>query len=70
LQVKIERFKRLATYRTNQILTKLKILGNCANKSAYEYTEDEINRIFIEIEKMTRFTKSKFYIQKKSEFKL
>ncbi|PIZ64389.1 hypothetical protein COY15_05120, partial [Candidatus Roizmanbacteria bacterium CG_4_10_14_0_2_um_filter_39_12] len=62
--------KRLATYRTNQILTKLKILGNCANKSAYEYTEDEINRIFIEIEKMTRFTKSKFYIQKKSEFKL
>ncbi|PJC32169.1 hypothetical protein CO051_03495 [Candidatus Roizmanbacteria bacterium CG_4_9_14_0_2_um_filter_39_13] len=70
MQVKIERFKRLATYRTNQILTKLKILGNCANKSAYEYTEDEINRIFIEIEKMTRFTKSKFYIQKKSEFKL
>jgi len=68
--IKIERFKRLATYRTNQILTKLKILGNCANKSAYEYTEDEINRIFIEIEKMTRFTKSKFYIQKKSEFKL
>lgn len=65
-----ERFKRLATYRTNEILHRLKVLGNCANRSAYEYTEDEINRIFSEIEKMVRHTKSKFHFIKKTEFKL
>ncbi len=65
-----ERFKRLATYRTNEILHRLKVLGNCANRSAYEYTEQEVNKIFYEIEKMVRHTKSKFHFIKKAEFKL
>lgn len=67
---KRERFKRLATYRTNEILRKLRVLGNCANRSAYEYTEEEINKIFSEIEKMTRNTKSKFHFTKRTEFRL
>lgn len=67
---KRERFKRLATYRTNEILRKLKTLGNCANRSAYEYSEEEINKIFSEIEKATRSTKAKFHFAKKTEFKL
>ncbi len=68
--IKRERFKRLATYRTNEVLHRLKVLGNCANRSAYEYTEDEVNKIFLEIEKMVRHTKSKFHFVKKTEFKL
>lgn len=67
---KRDRFKRLATYRTNEVLRKLKVLGNCANRSAYEYTEEEINKIFSEIEKMTRHTKSKFHFVRKTQFKL
>lgn len=67
---KRERFKRLAAYRTNEILHRLKVLGNCANRSAYEYTEEEVNKIFSEIEKMVRHTKSKFHFVKKTEFKL
>ena len=49
--IKEERFKRLASQRTNSVLKKLKILGNCANKSSYEYTDEEINKIFSEIDK-------------------
>lgn len=67
---KRERFRRLATYRTNEILRKLRVLGNCANRSAYEYTEEEVNKIFSEIEKMTRSIKAKFHFTKKVEFKL
>lgn len=67
---KRERFKRLATYRTNEILHRLKVLGNCANRSAYEYTEDDVNKIFSEIEKMVRHTKSKFHFIKRTEFRL
>ena len=36
-----ERFKRIAAKRTNGILEKIRILGNCSNKSSYEYAEEE-----------------------------
>lgn len=67
---KRERFKRLATYRTNEVLKRIKVLGNCSNRSAYTYTEEEINKIFSEIERKVRETKAKFHFPKNKEFKL
>ena len=64
------RFNRLAEYRTNEVLKRLKVLGNCANRSAYEYSEDDINKIFSEIEKRVKEIKSKFHFSKNKEFKL
>jgi len=68
--IKRERFKRLATYRTNEALKRIKVLGNCSNRSAYIYTEEEINKIFSEIERKVKETKSKFHFPKNKEFKL
>ena len=65
-----ERFKRLASKRTNEILEKIRILGNCSNKSSYEYTEEEMNKIFSEIEKQLKLTKAKFLAGKREMFKL
>ena len=65
-----ERFRRLATQRTNSILQRLKVLGNCSNRSVYEYTEEEINKIFSEIERKVKETKARFHFPKKREFKL
>lgn len=65
-----DRFKRLASKRTNEILEKIRILGNCSNKSSYEYTEDDINKIFSEIEKYLKLTKAKFLSGKIEKFKL
>ncbi len=67
---KRERFRRLAALRTNEVLRRLKVLGNCANRSAYEYTEEEVNRIFGEIDKRMKEIKAKFHFSKKEEFKL
>ena len=67
---KRERFKRLGTQRTNSVLQRLKVLGNCSNRSAYNYTEEEINKIFSEIERRVRETKAKFHFPKNKEFKL
>lgn len=68
---KRERFKKLAVYRTNEVLKRLKVLGNCANRSAYDYTEEEVNKIFSEIEKKLKEIKAKFYFPNKNkEFKL
>ena len=65
-----ERFKRVAVKRTNDILEKIRILGNCSNKSSYEYTEEEVNKIFSEIDKQLKFTKAKFLAGKRDRFRL
>ena len=67
---KRERFKRLGAYRTNEVLKRLKVLSNCANRSAYEYTEEEIGKIFSEVERAVKEAKSKFHFVKHKEFKL
>ena len=65
-----ERFKRIAAKRTNEIFEKIRILGNCSNKSSYEYSREEVNKIFSEIEKQLRLTKAKFLAGKRERFKL
>jgi hypothetical protein len=69
-ETKHERFKRIAAKRTNEILEKIRILGNCANKSSYEYTEEEVNKIFSEIDKQLKLTKARFLAGKRERFKL
>ena len=64
-----EKFRRLAIKRTNIILNKIRILSNCSNRSAYEYTEDEVEKIFSSIEKALKEGRSKFHFPKKKEFK-
>ena len=71
VQEKRERFKRLASSRTNEILNKLKVLGNCSNRSAYEYSEDEVNKIYTALEKAIKESRSRFYYPgEKKGFKL
>jgi len=67
---KRERFKRLATYRTNEVLKRLKVLGNCSNRSAYGYNREEIDKIFNVISQKVKETKSKFHFPKEKDFKL
>lgn len=71
MESKRDRFKRLATIRTNAILHRLKVLGNCTNRQLYQYDERDIEKIFTEIEKKVRATKSKFhFIKEQDHFKL
>ena len=65
-----ERFKRLATTRTNIVLKRVKVLGNCSNRNIYEYDEQDIDKIFTEIERKVKETKAKFHFPKKRDFKL
>lgn len=70
-QNKRERFKRLAATRTNEVLKRVKILSNCANRSAYDYSEEEVVKIFTAIERAIKESKSKFYFpNQKINFKL
>jgi len=65
-----ERFKRIATARTNSILQRLRVLSNCANRQYYDYTEEEVDAIFSAIEKKLKEAKSKFFFPEEEKFKL
>ncbi len=65
-----ERFKRIATLRTNTVLDRIRILGNLSNKKMYGYSEEDIDRIFSAITKQLREVRAKFNSHKQDRFKL
>lgn len=67
IETKKDRFKRLASHRTNEVLYRLKVLSNCANRQLYEYDEKEVDKIFFEIDKKIKEAKSKFHFLKGNE---
>lgn len=48
-ETKRERFVRLAEARTNKIIDMLQLLGNCSNSSAYDYTQQDVDKIFLRL---------------------
>ena len=69
MESRSEKFKRVATKRTNELLEKIRILGNCSNKSTYEYTDEDVIKIFKSLEKQLETIKAKFS-NKKNKFTL
>lgn len=67
---KRQRFERLVTQRTNNVLYRLQVLGNCSNRSAYDYTEDDVKKIFTAIEEELQAVKAKFKDSKRRKFEL
>ena len=51
MESKRDRFKRLATIRTNTVLHRLKVLGNCTNRQLYEYEERDVEKKFQKLKK-------------------
>lgn len=54
-----QRFRRVATRRTRQILKYLRLLGNTANQR-YEHTQAEVDGIFSALKKAVVETEAKF----------
>ncbi|MBI1984606.1 MAG: hypothetical protein HYS60_00645 [Candidatus Wildermuthbacteria bacterium] len=68
---KRDRFRRLAQRRTNEVIRRLRILGNCAAKGRYEYAKEDMERIFTAIDRRLNKTKAKFDLPvDREEFKL
>ena len=59
-ETKRERFVRLAEARTNKIIDMIRLLGNCSSKSTYEYTDEDVRKIFSAIEHEMKNAKAKF----------
>lgn len=67
-ETKRERFIRIAEARTNKILDTIRLLGNCSNKTNYEYNEEDVRLIFSTIDKEIKYVKNMFLgIENKDE---
>lgn len=59
-ETKRDKFVRLAEARTNKIIDMLQLLSNCSNSNAYDYTQQDVDKIFAAIETEVREAKKKF----------
>lgn len=55
---KRERFTKVASNRVQNVLHYLNLLKNCANKSNYEYTQEDVDKMFGEITRVLKDVKA------------
>ena len=59
MDIKRDNFKRISENRVSKILAMLAQLTNLGNSSYYEYTDEDIEKIFKAIETLLRRNKNK-----------
>ena len=60
METKNEKFVRIAEARTNKIINMIRLLGNCDNKTTYDYSKDDVRKIFTAIDNELKAAKAKF----------
>ncbi len=71
-QRKSDRFRKVAVRRVQEIIKKMHLLRNCANRNNYYYTEEQINKIISAVDSEWKKVKAEFNgsKSKKEEFTL
>ena len=67
---KNEKFNRIATIRTNNVLKTLQSLAKLSNPRNYNYTKQQVNKIFNAINNEVRLAKDMFNKHQRERFKL
>lgn len=60
IETRRDKFVRLAESRTNKIIDQIELLGNLSNKSVYEYSEDDVTKIFSRLDKELKNARTRF----------
>ena len=73
LNEKRSRFEKIAGNRVQYILDKLDLLGNCSNRSNYEFSEEDVKKMFTTIKSRVKqveaLYKEELDKQNKNKFK-
>ena len=59
-EAKDARFKRLAEKRVNVLLDRLRLLGQLSDKRNYDYSDEQVDKIFRAIDGEVKTIKAKF----------
>ena len=60
VEIRRQRFEKVASNRVQRILDTLSLLQNCAKKNNYEYDEKDVEMMFSEISKAVKEAKAVF----------
>lgn len=61
---KRNRFEKVASNRVSKIIGLLDLLGNCANKHNYDYSEKDVELMFREINRALKESRAQFSRQR------
>jgi hypothetical protein len=64
--VKADRFKNVASRRVQKVLDDLESLSKCANRTTYEYSDDDVKKMMKAINEKMVILKSAFEANNKS----
>ena len=57
---KNKNFKRVAAKRVTNILNNIRLLKNCSNKNNYDYSDEEVVKMFSEINKALKDCRAEY----------
>ena len=69
-KTKRQRFLEIGEKRTQAVLDRLRLLGNCGNTATYDYEEAEVERIFSTIEDELQRIRARFEPKRHRRFRL
>jgi hypothetical protein len=71
MELKEDKFKRLANARVNNAIKQLDLIGNLSNSASYDYTDDEVKKIIGTLNQKVKDINLRFQEnQRKEKFKL
>lgn len=59
-ETKEMKFRRLAEKRTNDVISRLRLIGNLANRKNYNYSDEQVAEMFKAIESELKHSKKEF----------
>lgn len=66
-ETKAEKFSRLAIYRMNKLLSGFESLGKLGNRSSYDYTDEQVAKMFASLRNSLEEAEAKFKPKSKKE---
>lgn len=64
---KKQKFVEIAERRVNQLLRNIRLIGNLSNRGNYQYSTEDVNKIFSAIDNEMKTAKKRFEIALSSE---
>lgn len=67
-----DKFRRLAESRVNRALNDIRLIGNLSNRNNYDFTSEEVEKIFRALDSELKQVKARFLegARRESEFRL
>lgn len=59
-ETKHEKFVRLVEARTNKAAEMIRLIGNCSNRGSYDYSEEDVKKIFAFLERELKNARAKY----------